>query len=101
MDRTIFVQNVKRICKENGVAPTAACVDSGAGRGLISDVRNGKSPSIERMEALAHYLGVTVSDLLGEDSVGRSGDALRVADAYSTAPAAMQEAVRKLLGIAD
>lgn len=65
----------------------------------MTDVRNGKSPSIERMEALAHYLGVTVSDLLGEDAACRSGESLRVADAYSTAPAAMQEAVRKLLGM--
>ena len=101
LNTAFFVQNVKGLCRQKGVSVSAACDACGAGRSLLANMSRGSMPSIEKVDALAHYLGVTVSDLLGEDSVGRSGDALRVADAYSTAPAAMQAAVRKLLGIAE
>lgn len=33
-------------------------------------------PSVDRVQLLAQYLGVTVSDLLGESPPGRVGDVL-------------------------
>lgn len=99
MNAAFFMQNVKDLCREKGVSVSTACETCGAGRSLIANISRGSMPSIEKVESLAHYLGVTVSDLLGEDAACRSGESLRVADAYSTAPAAMQEAVRKLLGM--
>lgn len=69
MDKTLFVQNIKFYCERKGVKPTNACRDSGAGASLISNIETrGQTPSVEKVEQLAHYLGVTVSTLLGESA---------------------------------
>ena len=61
-----FVQNVKNQCAARGIPPTAACAESGAGKNLLREVLNGKTPGIDRVEKLAAYLGCTVSELIGE-----------------------------------
>lgn len=67
METDIFVQNVKKYCDIKGVKPTVACAESGAGKSLLSQLKNrGIMPSIEKVQLLAQYLGCTVSDLLGE-----------------------------------
>lgn len=67
MDTDIFVQNVKRYCAINGVKPTVACTESGAGKDLLSKLANhGAIPSVAKVQLLAQYLNCTVSDLLGE-----------------------------------
>lgn len=78
MDKAIFVQNVKFYCTKRGIKPTVACRESGAGVNLISQLENrGTIPSVERVQMLAEYLGVTTSDLLGEkqDGPGAVSDA--------------------------
>lgn len=68
MDGAIFVQNIKTLCARKGVKPTVACRESGAGTDLINQVeRRGSVPSVERVQLLATYLGVTTSELLGEE----------------------------------
>lgn len=67
MNTDIFVQNVKKYCAINGVKPTVACTESGAGKDLLSKLANhGAIPSVAKVQLLAQYLGCTVSDLLGE-----------------------------------
>lgn len=67
MNTDIFVQNVKRYCAINGVKPTVACAESGAGKDLLSKLANHRAiPSVAKVQLLAQYLGCTVSDLLGE-----------------------------------
>ena len=68
MDTELFVQNIKKICLAKGVKPTVACRESGAGPNLVSQLIHGTVPSVERVQLLARYLGVTVSELLGEDA---------------------------------
>lgn len=70
MDREIFVQNIKSICKLKGIAPTAACKESGVGGSFINDINRGQTPSVAKVQLLAQYLGVTVSELLGESTLG-------------------------------
>lgn len=71
MNKEIFVQNIKRQCSLRGVKPTIACRDSGAGADMINQIeRRGSVPSVERVQRLAQYLGVTVSELLGEAPPG-------------------------------
>ena len=67
MDKEIFVQNVKKYCSLRGIKPTVACHESGAGRSLIANLKNGSLPSVEKVQMLAAYLGVTTSELLGEE----------------------------------
>lgn len=67
MDVQIFVQNVKELCKKKGVKPTIACEESGAGKNLLNHIESrGSMPSVAKVQMLAEYLGVTVSELLGE-----------------------------------
>lgn len=67
MNTDIFVQNVKKYCAINGVKPTVACAESGAGKDLLSKLaKHGAIPSVAKVQLLAQYLGCTVSDLLGE-----------------------------------
>ena len=66
MDKALFVENVKKYCAVRGVKPTVACRESGAGRSLLTNLeQNGSLPSVEKVQLLAQYLGVTTSDLLG------------------------------------
>lgn len=68
MDVLKVVENIQRICKEKGTNPTTAGKESGAGKDLVSAMkRRGVLPSIEKMRLLADYLGVTTSELLGEE----------------------------------
>lgn len=67
MDKESFVKNVEKICGEKGIKPTVACVESGAGRNFLVQIKGrGSVPSVEKVQMLARYLGCTVSDLLGE-----------------------------------
>lgn len=98
MNAETFVQNVKLYCAQKGVAPTVACRDSGAGKSLMSQVAQGIVPSIAKVQLLAKYLGVTTSDLLGENgnvsnSDTLSTDELRHLAAYRAAPAEIRAIV--------
>lgn len=67
LDKTLFVENVKKLCAIRGIKPTVACRESGAGRSLLTNLeQNGSLPSVEKVQMLAQYLGVTTSELLGE-----------------------------------
>lgn len=67
MDREQFVRNIKFFCDLKGVKPTVACREAGVGTSFINNVEaRGQTPSVEKVQMLAQYLGVTVSDLLGE-----------------------------------
>lgn len=76
MDKELFVKNVEKICGEKGIKPTVACVESGAGRNFLVQIKGrGSVPSVAKVQMLAQYLGCTVSDLLGETS-GQAAPAL-------------------------
>lgn len=67
----IFVQNIKYWCKKKGEAPTTACKNAGVGTSFIRDIEvRGQTPSVDRVEKLAAYLGCTVSELIGETPSG-------------------------------
>lgn len=67
MDKEIFVQNIKDYCARRNVKPTVACRESGVGSSFINNIEaRGQTPSVEKVQLLAQYLGVTTSELLGE-----------------------------------
>ncbi len=70
MDREIFVQNIKILCKSRGIFPTVACRESGVGNSFINDIERGKTPSVAKVQQLAQFLGVSTSELLGEIPCG-------------------------------
>lgn len=73
LDKLKIVENVQKICKERGTNPTVAGERSGAGKEMVSNMKQkGTVPSIERFQLLAEYLGVSTSELLGEPPPGVS-----------------------------
>ena len=70
MDSAKFVQNIKDLCSRQGIKPTVACKEGGVGGSFINDLERGRTPSVTKVQMLATYLGVTTSELLGEDLPG-------------------------------
>jgi transcriptional regulator with XRE-family HTH domain len=66
MDKETIVENINSLCRLKGIYPTNACKESGVGPSFISDVKRGRVPSVDKVQALAEYLGCTTSELLGE-----------------------------------
>lgn len=93
LDTELFVQNVKKVCALRGTTPTVACRESGAGKDLLANLKKGSSPSVEKVQMLAQYLGVTTSELLGEvpDPVGLDGPALQFAKLWLSLPPEARE----------
>ena len=68
MDNIAFVQKVKMLCLKKDLKPSDVCTECGLGSSFLPDIKRGRVPSVDKVERLAAYLGVTTSELLGEDS---------------------------------
>lgn len=66
MDREILIFNIRRYCAARNEKPTLACVAAGVGKSFVSDIARGQTPSVAAVAALAAYLGVSSSDLIGD-----------------------------------
>lgn len=66
MDNIAFVQKVKMLCFEKNLKPSNVCAECGLGSSFLPDIKRGRVPSVDKVERLAAYLGVTTSELLGE-----------------------------------
>lgn len=44
-----------------------ACRESGVGTSFINNIEKGSAPSVDKVQKLSAYLGVTTSELLGEE----------------------------------
>ena len=97
LDVTKIVENIQRVCREQGITPTMAGRESGAGKDLVANMRRkGTQPSVEKIRLLADYLGVTTSELLGEEPRASPG-AIRIS-VLGTIPAGVPvEAVEDVL----
>ena len=63
----ILVENIRQIAKRQSLTIKQIEVDLGIGNGVIGRWAKGtRMPQIDRVEAIANYLGVTVADLTGK-----------------------------------
>lgn len=77
MDVLEFVQNVKAILDERRISYARAGRECGAGEEFIRNMeRKGSAPSVEKVQQMANYLGMTTSELLGEVPSVPSGQQL-------------------------
>ena len=102
MDNTAFVQTVKILCAKKGVKPTVACREAGVGTSFITDLNRGRVPSVEKVQLIAKYLGVTTSELLGEvgfaAASGLTATEIEIALAYRRATPDRKQIVDLALG---
>lgn len=67
MNREVLIQNIIKCCTDKGELPTIASVNAGVGKDFLSDIKRGKIPRLDRIADMAAYLGVTTSDLVGDN----------------------------------
>jgi transcriptional regulator with XRE-family HTH domain len=60
-------EQICALCKERGIKPGRICADTGLSRGMMSDLKMGrtKALSAKNMKIIADYFHVTVDYLLG------------------------------------
>ena len=100
MEAEKFVQNVKNACAKRSIQPTPCCYNAGVGKSFLSDIKRGRVPSIDAVQALARYLGVPTSELLGEPlplADGLSDADRELLDAFHRADGNTQELIRVAL----
>lgn len=107
MNREKFVQNIKYYCKLKNVKPTPACRDAGVGSSFLNSIERGQTPSVGAVQRLAEYLGVTTSDLLGEEKPtgdqagGLSEEMIEIIELYDKASPELQAAALAMLKAAE
>lgn len=66
MDKETLVTNIETYCKTKKIKPSPACIAAGLGKNFLTDIKRGQTPSVAKVAALAAYLGVSTSDLVGD-----------------------------------
>lgn len=66
MNKNILIDNIERYAALIGKKPTPACVAAGVGKDFLSDIRRGRSPSVDKVAKLAAFLKCSTSDLIGD-----------------------------------
>lgn len=66
----LISDRIKEICKERGISLSKIEKEIGLGNGTIGKWgKNGRTPTYDRISAVAEYLEVSVSDLTGEEEI--------------------------------
>lgn len=62
-------ENIEKLCKQRGVNVTIMCKESGASRGSLTDLKNGRKQSLkyETLDKIASYFGTSVDALVSGD----------------------------------
>lgn len=97
-----FSSRFKQLCKENGVTQKQALADMGMGRNSAQSWING-SPSLETLQKIAEYFGISADDVLGVDNkktptpAKGERDYLAIMNAFDQADESTREAILLLL----
>lgn len=57
----MFYVRLKQLCEDRHTTPSAIALAAGMSKSNVTNWKNGASPKLDTMEALAAELGVTVS----------------------------------------
>ena len=88
MDRDLLIANILKCCEKKNEKPTNACFNAGCGKSFISDIRRGRVPALDKFVALAAYLDVPISYLVGD---ARTSPESAIAEIYKRLNAEGQE----------
>ena len=96
-----FSSRFKQLCKENRVTQKQALADMGMGRNAAQSWING-SPSLETLQRIAEYFGITTDQVLGVESKKTptpkgERDYLAIMNAFDKADESTREAILLLL----
>lgn len=59
-------ENIEKLCKQRGVNVTTMCKESGASRGSLTDLKNGRKQTLkyETLDKIASYFEISVDALV-------------------------------------
>lgn len=62
-------ENIEKLCKQRGVNVTTMCKESGASRGSLTDLKNGRKQTLkyETLDKIASYFETSVDALVSGD----------------------------------
>ena len=64
----MFYDKFEALCREHGYTPSVACVAMGRSKNLAAKWKNtGANPSMEVLNEIARFFGVSVDSLLGKE----------------------------------
>ena len=64
-----LIENIEKLAKQKGVSKTTALVESEVGKDFTVNIEKKKTnPSIDKLQKLARYFGVSVGYLLGDEN---------------------------------
>lgn len=87
-ERETFALNLNRIMQQKGITQSDIVAEFDCSSATVSDWVNGKKyPRIDKMQALADFLGVKLSDLREEHKLGNLIDVTGMVPIYGTIPA--------------
>lgn len=64
----MFYDKFKGLCDQRGLSPSAVVKALGLSTGNIAAWKRGQTPKYERLVAIADYLGVSVQELVDDES---------------------------------
>lgn len=67
---------IESLCREHGIKPGKLCAELGISRGIMSDLKAGRTKqlSVENVGKIAAYFGVSVGYLLGKENAPTDGE---------------------------
>ena len=68
---SIMYEKILHLCNQNGIKPGKICSDTGLSRGMMTDLKMGRTKALSAKSAkiVADYFGVSVGYLIGEEEV--------------------------------
>lgn len=62
-------ENIENLCKQRGVNVTTMCKESGASRGSLTDLKNGRKQTLkyETLDKIASYFEISVDALVSSN----------------------------------
>lgn len=94
----MFYDRFTSLCKQRGITPSRAAIEAGISKSLVTKWKSNKvqDPSAEVARKLSAYFGITVSELLGEETkkaapLSGSGIDNRIVEVFSQLTAENQQ----------
>ena len=69
MDFNRLQKVISDCCEKKGVSARTAFIESGVGRSFYDNINKGSVPSVDKLQALAVYFGVSLDYLVGNTDV--------------------------------
>lgn len=96
------LQNViSDCCERKGVSARTAFNESGVGRSFYDNINKGSVPSVDKLQALAVYFGVSLDYLVGNTDIPEANRSetpqMALARAIMSLPQDKQEMISKLV----